>query len=106
MKKTIFTLVAVFTLSSCNDEKIEFRQDLPVELYVEVGETKLSKTVTDIDGGSTKIAIGLLLRQFFGKIVLMILNSMPIIHVTKFQASRCPLYPCPTSLSRLVLLPR
>ena len=50
MKKTIFTLVAVFTLSSCNDEKIEFRQDLPVGLYVEVGETKLSKTVTDIDG--------------------------------------------------------
>lgn len=50
MKKTIFTLLAVFTLSSCNDEKIEFRQDLPVGLYVEVGETKLSKTVTDIDG--------------------------------------------------------
>ena len=53
MKKTVFTLVAVFTLSSCNDEKIEFRQDLPVELYVEVGETKLSKTVTDIDGHVT-----------------------------------------------------
>ena len=53
MKKTIFTLVAVFTLCSCNDEKIEFRQDLPVGLYVEVGETKLSKTVTDIDGHVT-----------------------------------------------------